>query len=32
MEGEYHLVRPDGESFDATIPRFYLTADEVATN
>jgi ApaG protein len=32
MEGEYHFVRPDGHAFDATIPRFVLDADEVATS
>lgn len=31
MEGEYQLVRPDGAIFDATIPRFLLDADGVAT-
>ena len=27
MEGEYHFVRADGARFDATIPRFILSAD-----
>ena len=26
MEGSYHMVSADGSSFDATIPRFPLTA------
>jgi ApaG protein len=28
MEGEYRFVRADSSRFDATIPRFTLTADE----
>lgn len=28
MEGQYHLVRPDGTRFDAEIPRFRLSASE----
>ena len=28
MEGEYRFVRADSTRFDATIPRFTLTADE----
>ena len=29
MEGCYHFVRPDGEGFDALIPRFGLDANGV---
>lgn len=28
MEGEYHFVRADGTRFEATIPRFALSADD----
>lgn len=30
MAGSYHLVRPDGTAFRATIPRFPLVADGAA--
>ena len=30
MEGEYHFVRSDDSSFDAEIPRFVLSAGDVA--
>lgn len=30
MQGSYHMVREDGELFDAAIPRFALTAPAVA--
>ena len=26
MEGQYHFIRPDGEGFEADIPRFTLSA------
>jgi ApaG protein len=30
MEGEYHFVRADDTGFDAAIPRFVLSAGDVA--